>query len=73
MFHTTRVQRVARIAEDIVCAWGDPADPVTAHTLKALDVDAERNVVITFGGGVNEVMRDMVSEVALGLPKVARR
>jgi len=73
VFHTTRVQRVARIAEDIVYACGDPADPVTAQTLKALDVHAKRNVVITFGGGVNEVMRDMVSEVGLGLPKVARR
>ncbi|MCC3312939.1 acyl-CoA dehydrogenase family protein [Nocardia africana] len=73
VFHTTRVQRVARIAEDIVYAWGDFADPLTAQTVKALDVHAKRNVVITFGGGVNEVMRDMVSEVALGLPKVGRR
>ncbi|WP_227998950.1 acyl-CoA dehydrogenase family protein [Nocardia australiensis] len=73
VFHTTRVQRVARIAEDIIYAWGDLSDPSTAQTLKALDVHAKRNVVITFGGGVNEVMRDMVSEVGLGLPKVARR
>ncbi|MEU6560474.1 acyl-CoA dehydrogenase family protein [Nocardia nova] len=73
VFHTTRVQRVARLAEDIVYAWGDPGDPATARTLKALDVHAKRNVVITFGGGVNEVMRDMVSEVGLGLPKVTRR
>ncbi|MFE3446012.1 acyl-CoA dehydrogenase family protein [Nocardia sp. NPDC059180] len=73
IFHTTRVQRVARIAEDIIYAWGDLGDPGTARTLKSLDVHAKRNAVITFGGGVNEVMRDMVSEVALGLPKVARR
>ncbi|MGW4772897.1 acyl-CoA dehydrogenase family protein [Nocardia sp. NPDC004278] len=73
VFHTTRVQRVARIAEDIIYAWGDLSDPATARALKALDVHAKRNVVITFGGGVNEVMRDMVSEVGLGLPKVTRR
>lgn len=73
VFHTTRVQRVARIAEDIIYAWGDLADPYTAQTLKSLDVHSKRNVVITFGGGVNEVMRDMVSEVGLGLPKVSRR
>lgn len=73
VFHTTRVQRVARIAEDIIYAWGDLADPYTAQTLKSLDVHSKRNVVITFGGGVNEVMRDMVSEVGLGLPKVTRR
>ncbi|WP_433192015.1 acyl-CoA dehydrogenase family protein [Nocardia sp. CA-107356] len=73
VFHTTRVQCVARIAEDIIYSWGDLTDPFTARTLKALDVHAKRNVVITFGGGVNEVMRDMVSEVGLGLPKVTRR
>lgn len=73
VFHTTRAQRVARIAEDIIYAWGDLRDPYTAQTLKSLDVHAKRNVVITFGGGVNEVMRDMVSEVGLGLPKVTRR
>ncbi|MCZ4556420.1 acyl-CoA dehydrogenase family protein [Rhodococcus maanshanensis] len=73
VFHTTRVQRVARIAEDIIYSWGDLADPYTAQTLKSLDVHSKRNVVITFGGGVNEVMRDMVSEVGLGLPKVTRR
>ncbi|MGF0316456.1 acyl-CoA dehydrogenase family protein [Nocardia fluminea] len=72
VFHTTRVQRIARIAEDIIYAWGDLSDPYTARTLKSLDVHAKRNVVITFGGGVNEVMRDMVSEVGLGLPKVTR-
>ncbi|MFI6042562.1 acyl-CoA dehydrogenase family protein [Nocardia sp. NPDC051321] len=73
VFHTTRVQRVVRIAEDIIYAWGDLSDPYTARTLKFLDVHAKRNVVITFGGGVNEVMRDMVAEVGLGLPKVTRR
>ncbi|MFI6433313.1 acyl-CoA dehydrogenase family protein [Rhodococcus oryzae] len=73
VFHTTRVQRVARIAEDIIYAWGDLTDPYTAQTLKSLDVHSKRNVVITFGGGVNEVMRDMVSEVGLGLPKVTRK
>ncbi|MEU6579452.1 acyl-CoA dehydrogenase family protein [Nocardia sp. NPDC046763] len=72
VFHTTRVQRIARIAEDILYAYGDATEPHTAKTLKALDIHAKRNVVITFGGGVNEVMRDMVSEVGLGLPKVSR-
>lgn len=73
VFHTTRVQRIARVAEDVIYSFGDLSDPNTARTLKALDVHAKRNVVITFGGGVNEVMRDMVSEVGLGLPKVSRR
>ena len=31
-----------------------------------------RNVVITFGGGVNEVMRDMIATAGLGLPRAKR-
>ena len=37
-----------------------------------LDVQQKRHVVITFGGGVNEVMRDMIATAGLGLPRVKR-
>ena len=37
-----------------------------------LDVQEKRNVVITFGGGVNEVMRDMIATAGLGLPRAKR-
>ncbi len=73
VFSTEQVLRMGRLAEEIVGRWGDPADPETGHLLRWLDVQTKRNLVNTFGGGVNEVMRDLISTAGLGLPKVARR
>ncbi|GAA4490274.1 acyl-CoA dehydrogenase family protein [Rhodococcus olei] len=73
VFATEQIQRMGRLAEEVVGRWGDPADPETGHLLKWLDAQTKRNLVITFGGGVNEVMRDLISTAGLGLPKVARR
>ncbi|TQF75096.1 acyl-CoA dehydrogenase [Rhodococcus spelaei] len=73
VFSTEQIQRMGRLAEEVVGRWGDPADPETGHLLKWLDAQTKRNLVITFGGGVNEVMRDLISTAGLGLPKVARR
>ncbi len=73
VFATEQIQRMGRLAEEVVGRWGDPADPETGHLLRWLDAQTKRNLVITFGGGVNEVMRDLISTGGLGLPKVARR
>lgn len=73
VFATEQVQRMGRLAEEVVGRWGDPAEPETAHLMRWLDTQTKRNLVITFGGGVNEVMRDMISTAGLGLPKVSRR
>ncbi|RVW00596.1 acyl-CoA dehydrogenase family protein [Rhodococcus xishaensis] len=72
VFATERIQRVGRIADEIVGAHGDPGDPETAALMRWLDVHVKRNVVITFGGGVNEVMRELIAMAGLGLPKVPR-
>ena len=64
--------RVGRLAEEIVGRWGDPADPETGALLAWLDVQAKRNMVITFGGGVNEVMRELIATAGLKLPRVPR-
>ncbi|CAM3061271.1 acyl-CoA dehydrogenase family protein [Prescottella defluvii] len=72
VFATERIQRVGRIADEIVGAHGDPGDPETAALMRWLDVQVKRNVVITFGGGVNEVMRELIAVAGLGLPKVPR-
>lgn len=72
VFATERLQRVGRIADEIVGAHGDPGDPETAALMRWLDVQVKRNVVITFGGGVNEVMRELIAVAGLGLPKVPR-
>jgi 3-oxo-4-pregnene-20-carboxyl-CoA dehydrogenase beta subunit len=72
VFSTERIQRVGRIAEEIVGAHGDPADQETAELLDWLDSQTKRNLVITFGGGVNEVMREMIAASGLKVPRVPR-
>jgi hypothetical protein len=34
---------------------------------------SRQSVVNTFGGGVNEVLRDIVATAGLGLPRAARK
>ncbi len=68
VFATERIQRVGRLAEEIVGRHGDPADPGTGELLSWLDMQIKRNLVITFGGGVNEVMRELIATAGLGMP-----
>ncbi|MBY0440641.1 MAG: acyl-CoA dehydrogenase family protein [Mycobacteriaceae bacterium] len=72
VFATERVQLVGRLAEEMVGRYGNPAQPHTAELLRWLDVQTKRNLVITFGGGVNEVMREMVAAAGLNVPRVPR-
>ncbi|MBX5485213.1 Acyl-CoA dehydrogenase FadE29 [Mycolicibacterium hassiacum DSM 44199] len=72
VFSTERIQRVGRLAEEIVGGYGNPADPETAELLVWLDKQTKRNLVITFGGGVNEVMREMIAAAGLKVPRVPR-
>jgi hypothetical protein len=37
-----------------------------------LDSQAKRNLVLTFGGGVQEVQRELIAMFGLGLPRVSR-
>ena len=61
VFGTERIQYIGRLAEEIVGKYGNPAEPDTAELLNWLDSQTKRNLVITFGGGVNEVMREMIA------------
>jgi hypothetical protein len=36
------------------------------------DIQAKRNTVLTFGGGVNEIQRELIATAGLGLPRVPR-
>ncbi|WP_301546958.1 acyl-CoA dehydrogenase family protein [Gordonia sp. X0973] len=73
VFSTERIQVIMRIADDLLGRYGDFTDPDTADLVNWLDVQEKRNVVITFGGGVNEVMRDMIATAGLGLPRAPRQ
>jgi alkylation response protein AidB-like acyl-CoA dehydrogenase len=72
VFGTERIQRVGRLAEEIVGKYGNPAEPATGELLEWLDSQTKRNLVITFGGGVNEVMREMIAASGLNVPRVPR-
>ena len=72
VFSTERIQRIGRLAEEIVGKYGNPAEEETAEVLQWLDSHTKRNLVITFGGGVNEVMREQVAAAGLKVPRVPR-
>lgn len=72
VFATERLQHVHRLIDEILGRHGDFSDPATADLAEWFDVQAKRNVVITFGGGVNEVMREMIATAGLGLPRGKR-
>lgn len=72
VYSTESLQEAGRLAEEIVGHYGDPADPATAELLTWLDRRTKQNLVVTFGGGVNEVMRELVASSGLKLPRVPR-
>ncbi|MEV6429945.1 acyl-CoA dehydrogenase family protein [Nocardia sp. NPDC051463] len=72
VFSTEALQEAGRLAEEIIGRYGDPADPATAELLTWLDRRTKQNLVVTFGGGVNEVMRELVASSGLQLPRVPR-
>jgi alkylation response protein AidB-like acyl-CoA dehydrogenase len=72
IFGSERIQRISRLLEEIVARHGDLAEPETAELAAWLDVLAKRNLVLTFGGGVNEIQRELIAMAGLGLPRVPR-
>ncbi|KAA0022005.1 acyl-CoA dehydrogenase family protein [Antrihabitans cavernicola] len=72
VFATERIQRIGRLVEEVIGRHGDPSDPDTAALMDWLDKQIKRNLVITFGGGVNEVMRELIATTGLKLPRVPR-
>ncbi|MFL6105644.1 MAG: acyl-CoA dehydrogenase family protein, partial [Marmoricola sp.] len=72
VFASDEVQRLGLALEEIVSGYGDPAEEDTATLLHFLDATSKRNLVLTFGGGVNEVQRELIAMFGLNLPKVPR-
>ncbi|MFF2086780.1 acyl-CoA dehydrogenase family protein [Nocardia sp. NPDC058176] len=72
IFSTESLQEAGRIVEEIIGRYGDPAEPGTAELLGWLDRRTKQNLVVTFGGGVNEIMRELVASAGLELPRVPR-
>jgi len=72
VFSSERLLRLGQELEEVVDRYGDPSDGPTADLLSWLDLQAKRNLVLTFGGGVNEIQRELIATAGLGLPRVPR-
>jgi alkylation response protein AidB-like acyl-CoA dehydrogenase len=72
VYASEQIQQLGQELEEAVARHGDPADPGTGDLIRWLDVQAKRNTVLTFGGGVNEIQRELLASAGLGLPRVPR-
>ncbi|HYZ57240.1 MAG TPA: acyl-CoA dehydrogenase family protein [Streptosporangiaceae bacterium] len=72
VYASEELQQLGQELEEIAGRHGDLADPETAELSRWLDVQAKRNTVLTFGGGVNEIQRELIATAGLGLPRVPR-
>ncbi|WP_229074196.1 acyl-CoA dehydrogenase family protein [Actinoplanes sp. DH11] len=67
VFASERLLRLGEELTELVARYG--GDP---GLLDWLDLQALRNLVLTFGGGVNEIQREIIASAGLGLPRVPR-
>ncbi len=72
VYSSQQLQQLGQLLEEVVGRHGDPADDQTAELSRWLDIQAKRNTVLTFGGGVNEIQRELIATAGLGLPRVPR-
>ncbi|AQZ69025.1 Probable acyl-CoA dehydrogenase FadE29; Acyl-CoA dehydrogenase IgrC [[Actinomadura] parvosata subsp. kistnae] len=72
IYGSERMQEIGRIVGDVLARYGDPSDPETAELLERLDHGVKGAVVLTFGGGVNEVQRELIAMLGLSLPRPPR-
>jgi alkylation response protein AidB-like acyl-CoA dehydrogenase len=72
VFSSEQAQVIVQSLAEVVGRHADPADPETAALMTWLDVQLKRNTVLTFGGGVNEIQRELIATAGLGLPRVPR-
>ncbi|MEV3920240.1 acyl-CoA dehydrogenase family protein [Actinomadura coerulea] len=72
IYASERMQEVGRIVGDVLARYGDPGDPETADFMESQDRLAKGALVLTFGGGVNEIQRELIAMIGLGLPRAPR-
>jgi 3-oxo-4-pregnene-20-carboxyl-CoA dehydrogenase beta subunit len=72
IYGSERMQDTGRIIGDILARFGDPGDPATAAFIDRLDHGVKGMLVLTFGGGVNEIQRELIAMIGLGLPRAPR-
>jgi 3-oxo-4-pregnene-20-carboxyl-CoA dehydrogenase beta subunit len=72
VFSSEQLQVLGPALAEVVGRHGDPADPDTAALMTWLDIQLKRNTVLTFGGGVNEIQRELIATAGLHLPRAPR-
>jgi alkylation response protein AidB-like acyl-CoA dehydrogenase len=72
IYGSERMQDVGRIVGETLARYGDPGDPATADLMVRNDHGVKGAVVLTFGGGVNEIQRELIAMIGLGLPRAPR-
>lgn len=72
VFASDQVQHLLADLISLVHRHGDAGEQATRELLDYLDAQAKRNLVLTFGGGVQEVQRELIAMFGLGLPRVPR-
>jgi 3-oxo-4-pregnene-20-carboxyl-CoA dehydrogenase beta subunit len=72
VFSSEQLQVIGPSLAEAVGRHADPAEPATADLMTWLEVQLKRNTVLTFGGGVNEIQRELIATAGLGLPRVPR-
>ncbi|MEO3857262.1 acyl-CoA dehydrogenase family protein [Acrocarpospora sp. B8E8] len=72
IYGSERMQDVGRIVGETLARFGDPADEQTRDLIERVDRGVKGGLVLTFGGGVNEVQRELIAMLGLGLPRPPR-
>ena len=75
VFSSEQLQAIGQSLAEVVGRHADPdpaTDPAAAALMTWLDIQLKRNTVLTFGGGVNEIQRELIATAGLGLPRAPR-
>lgn len=72
IYGSERMQDTGRIIGETLARYGDPGDEGTAHFMDLVDHSVKGALVLTFGGGVNEIQRELIAMLGLGLPRAPR-
>jgi 3-oxo-4-pregnene-20-carboxyl-CoA dehydrogenase beta subunit len=72
IYGSERMQDVGRVVGDALARYGDPGDEETRDLMDRLDHGVKGGLVLTFGGGVNEIQRELIAMIGLGLPRAPR-
>ena len=72
VYSSEQAQQLGQLLEEVVARHAGPDGGDTAQLARWLDLQAKRNTVLTFGGGVNEIQRELIATAGLGLPRVPR-